>query len=91
MIGRWLPVSSRMNIEIKRKQLKEISAAIENQFDALKKIEKPHLHHQYEEMKATLVAWKQQQSVLTQEIMDYNRKSVPSPLQDERFMKESEE
>jgi len=72
-------------IALKRQQLKEITASIQNQLEAIRKVDKPHLHKQYEEMKATVLAWKHQQTQLIEEIGAYNRKYVPSPLNDPRF------
>jgi|LakMenE01Jun11ns_1017448.scaffolds.fasta_scaffold9251492_2 hypothetical protein len=74
-----------MDIQDKRNQLKELQAAIRRQLDAIRKIDKPHLHKQYEELKNTVIVWKQQEAVLISEIMEYNRKYVPSPLEDPRF------
>lgn len=78
-------------IALKRQQLQEISDAIANQLEVMKKIDKPHLHKQYEEGKLSISSWKQKQTELIEQIMAYNRKYVPSPLLDERFKSKSDE
>jgi hypothetical protein len=78
-------------IAVKRQQLQEISDAIANQLEAMNKIDKPHLHKQYEEGKLSISGWKQKQTELIEQIMAYNKKYVPSPLLDERFNSKSDE
>jgi hypothetical protein len=76
-------------ILLKRQQLREISYAIDNHLNSINKIDKPHLYKEYDVMKQTILLWKQQQTKLIEEIGEYNRKYVLSPLEDLRFKKES--